>query len=159
MVPGGQCCIIDLSLNQHLSLQPAHITKIILEKDIFLPFLWWNRSEQITGAGPSKEDLQSVDFVGKLLPQSNPLGRPDTMLFFKSPMLVGKGREREKGRERARDGGERVEVGGDEWEWWVYWVLSGWVDGGWMSSRAGPKIAPNREWHDAQPLGESFPIS
>lgn len=46
----------------------------------------------------------------------------------------------ERGREGGRNGGreedgargreERVEVGGDEWEWWVYWVLSGWVDAG-----------------------------
>lgn len=28
----------------------------------------------------------------------------------------------------AREGG--VVEGGDEWEWWVYWALSGWVDGG-----------------------------
>lgn len=36
----------------------------------------------------------------------------------------------EGGRRTERGDGKRVEVGGDEWEWWVYWVLSGWVDAG-----------------------------
>lgn len=38
------------------------------------------------------------------------------------------GREGKRGKRKAQGRGERV--GGDEWEWWVYWVLSGWVDAG-----------------------------
>lgn len=40
------------------------------------------------------------------------------------------GREGTREEDGALRRGERVEVGGDEWEWWVYWVLSGWVDAG-----------------------------
>lgn len=50
------------------------------------------------------------------------------MLFFKSQMLVGS-REGDGPSEGGREAGGGWR-GGDEWEWWVYWVLSGWVDGG-----------------------------
>lgn len=43
-------------------------------------------------------------------------------------MLVGS-REGDGPSEGGREAGGGWR-GGDEWEWWVYWVLSGWVDGG-----------------------------
>lgn len=177
MAPAGRYCVIDLSLNQHLSLwsntvkrRPTHISKIMKSPNWSLSYL----SFEETGLngwqerGPPQEDLKKKKvsktiFVWKML-RCHKVILLDEQTQFSCVVFVNHqcSSERERGRETEREWA-RVELGGwrggDEWEWWVYWVLSGWVDGGWMSSRAGTKIASNREWRDAQPLRKSFPIS
>lgn len=68
----------------------------------------------------TKDDFCLLDGT---VAQRNPSAHNCPMFFFFFKVCVV---------QRARDGesGGRRRRGGDEWEWWVYWVLSGWVHAG-----------------------------
>lgn len=137
----GFDCIIDKSTchcDQMKSEPASTYRKNTKDDNIILPFLWRNRSGR--RSTPQKRFFLKVtkaSFAHKSFWKTD---RNSPMLlllfFFKSPTLVGKREKERGGRRKERGTGEE---GGDEWEWWVYWVLSGWVDGGWTSSRAGWK--------------------
>lgn len=65
---------------------------------------------------------------------ANPQGRPNaTPAFLFFVFLFLHHETRMEGREKGNSEGQGREGGGgwrtgDEWEWWFYWVLSGWVD-------------------------------
>lgn len=137
MAPAGRYCVIDLSLNQHLSLwsntvkrRPTHISKIMKSPNWSLSYL----SFEETGLngwqerGPPQEDLKKKKSVkddfcleNVEVPQSNPLGRANTILlccFCESPVLLRK-------RERERDG-EGMSEGGVGWvEGWRWMGVVG----------------------------------
>lgn len=137
IVPGaGIASLTCLSINicqtglKHLD-EPALIWKR-LENTIVLPLCWRNWSKYRNNV--SKRSLKSVKMHSNgilLLEQTHKDGQTQLSCFsfsFLHHEARRKEREKENSEGQGREGGGGWRTG-DEWEWWFYWVLSGWVDG------------------------------